>query len=102
MAAYDAATGELQWESTVDGQARTMCLAPTHLVVSTTTGKVYCYCTADAPTKETAPFVRREQAPIAVPEDLTQQLRYSLALVKETDRLRPGYWAMSMPPGWPA
>lgn len=84
VAAYDATEGTLQWESTVDGQVRAMCLAPSRLVASTTAGKVYCYRTMDAPTEGAAPVIQRAETPIVVPEDLAQRIRDSVALARET------------------
>jgi outer membrane protein assembly factor BamB len=48
LACFDATSGARLWETPVEGQARAMCLAPGHLVVSTTEGKIYCFQPAGA------------------------------------------------------
>jgi outer membrane protein assembly factor BamB len=41
--AIDAETGKLAWKTTVDGEARGLAVSEGHLVVSTTTGRVYVF-----------------------------------------------------------
>ncbi len=45
--AYSADSGEKVWESQVDGEARALVAASGHLLVSTTTGQVSAFSTAD-------------------------------------------------------
>lgn len=84
VAALDAMSGRLVWESKVDGQVRSLCLASGRLVASTTSGEVYCYQTAETPLLKAVPIVKAEVTPIVLPAITQEQARHSLALAKET------------------
>ncbi|MEA3368020.1 MAG: PQQ-binding-like beta-propeller repeat protein, partial [Planctomycetota bacterium] len=46
---FDDADGRRLWQTGVPGQARAMCIAPGHLIVSTTVGRIYCFVPTDRP-----------------------------------------------------
>ena len=49
VTAFHAATGKQVWNVSVEGQARGLAIASGKLLVSTTTGKVYCFASTAAP-----------------------------------------------------
>lgn len=59
----DAASGKERWKFAVDGEARGLAASGGHLVVSTTTGKVYAFADASQPAAQ--PLAETKPAPLS-------------------------------------
>lgn len=92
VTAYSAATGEEVWRSEVDGQARGLVVAAGHLLISTDTGRIHAFASADLTLADVPPEAKPIENPFAEDEFTAvyrQAAEQILQRVAGTDRREP-------------
>lgn len=90
VTAYSEKTGESLWQSKVDGEVRGLVVASGHLLVSTSTGHIYAFASAELKLATVAPAVKPIDNPF--PEDnLTAMYRQAADEIVKRSGARRGF-----------
>ena len=91
VAAFSAETGKSVWSAPVDGEARGLAVAGGNLFVSTSTGKIYAFASADTPAAPSAVAKKNIGADPYPQDELTKFYQDAAADILKTTGVNRGF-----------